>query len=233
MADSNGNLGEDYRGAAILYRRIGRSSAPHLAKLRISPNRLSTLGFLAGAAAAYFFSTGGYQDLLYGTFLYQLCIIIDYADGDLARLTKSTSHLGRWLESTFDLLREFLVIFGICWGLYAETPDVRTWILGFVLCGTNFMMDIQALTYDAYPFAKEDTHAMVSSSFIHRIAAHVLSMRTTRYLSSIPFALLDQMHGYLVFFCGYNILVYSLMTLRLGKIIRERDNQEARRRPKT
>ena len=125
-------------------------------------------------------------------------------------------------------MREFLVIFGVCWGLYAENPDNRIWILGFILCGTNYMMDIQALTYDTYPFAKQDTQSMVSSSFIYKLAAYVLSMRTTRYISSILFALLDQMYVYLVFFSGYNILVYVLMTFRLGKIIRERDNLETK-----
>lgn len=223
MNVSNEKYKGNEKGAAVIYRFVGYYLAKWLVRCSVTPNFLTMCGFIFGVAASYFFSLGGHFSLVSGAIFYQLCIILDYSDGTLARLTKTSSYLGQWLEAVLDPLREFVVIFGICWGLSHADMSVFVWILGFILCGTNFMMDIQVLSFESFPFANEEFKAVVSKSWVYTIASHLLTIRTTRYLFTMFFAVMDWMFLFLVLFSLYNILLFLIISWKVGMSVKLRD----------
>jgi phosphatidylglycerophosphate synthase len=207
----------------FVYRYIGIHLAWKFRNTKITPNQLTVLSFLSGLLAALFFSAGSYGYLICGTLLYQICIIFDYSDGSLARFKNLTSNLGLWLEAILDPLREFFVIFGVCLGLYSHTGNPMIWVLGFILCGTNYMMDIQTLTFESFPFAEKGMRAFAPKNRLYEVGKQFISVRTTRYLAIIFFAIIDRMYMFLVFFSIYNMLVFVLIAFQLGRVVKSQD----------
>lgn len=215
--------GERGRISVFLYRYLGVSVALKLRNTSVTPNQLSVVGFTFGILAAIFFSIGSYLYLIIGTLVYQICIILDYSDGSLARFKNMTSSLGEWLEWTLDPVRELFVIFGICWGVYSYTGNAMVWILGFILCGTNFMMDIQTITFESFPFAKKGINSFTPKNKLYKVGTQFIGVRTIRYLAIIIFAITNQMFLFLAFFSIYNILVFLLMVFGFGKIVKQNE----------
>ena len=219
-------LKEDEKGRIIasIYRYLGVAPALRLRNTSITPNQLSIIGFIFGMLSAFFFSVGSYPCLMIGLLTYQICIILDCSDGTLARLKNMTSFLGEWLEWVFDLVREFFVIFGICWGLYRLNTNAMVWVLGFILCGANFMMDIQTITFKSFPFTKKGINSFVPKNKLYKIGEQFVAIRTVKYLTIIFFAIINRMFLFLGFFSIYNILVFLLIAFSLWKITRQWEN---------
>ncbi|AIF69836.1 hypothetical protein PAP_07230 [Palaeococcus pacificus DY20341] len=84
-----------------------------LAKLGLTPNQLTLIGFLITLASAYYFSLGAQRVaaliLIFGS-------LVDALDGTLARLTGKTSRFGAFLDSTIDRVSDGAILFGIAYG---------------------------------------------------------------------------------------------------------------------
>lgn len=202
-----------------LFRYLGFNLALKLKGTKITPNQITIVSFIFGLLAAFSFIKGAYFYFILGALLYQISVIFDYCDGSLARLKDMNSFSGMWLDLNNDNLEEFLVIFSICWGLYAQMVDIRIWILGFILCGTSFMSDILLMTFKSFPFAKQEISSLVSKSKLHMIGRHFIHSRALRNLTIIFFALLNQMFIFLVFFSCYEALLLLVRMVSLGKTI--------------
>ena len=87
--------------------------AAALGRLGLTPNALTSIGFLgtcvaAFAAASQWWLVAGVLVLVFGIF--------DLFDGALARATGQVSRLGAFYDSTFDRAGEVIVYLGIIWG---------------------------------------------------------------------------------------------------------------------
>ena len=211
----------------FVYRFVGIHLAWKLKNTKITPNQMTILSFLSGFLCALFFSIGSYGYFMFGALFYQISIIFDYSDGALARFKDLTSDLGVWIVVIVDALREFFVIFGLCLGLYSHTANSMVWVLGFILCGTNYMMDIQMLTFESFHFAEQGIKSFAAKSKLYKIGREFISVRTTRYLAINFFAIIDQMYIYLLVFCIYNIMVFALIALQLGSIVKAQEKRKS------
>jgi phosphatidylglycerophosphate synthase len=81
-----------------------------------TPNAVSAVAMLIGAAAAAAFATGSRAGLIAGAVLLQAAFTMDCVDGQLARYTRTFSKLGAWLDSVFDRGKEYLVYAGLAIG---------------------------------------------------------------------------------------------------------------------
>jgi len=92
----------------------GRVPAKLFAKALLNtpftPVHITFLFALAGITAIYFIIEAQY--ILAAIFLV-LKSIIDAADGELARLRKKPSYIGRYLDSVFDLILNFVILYTI------------------------------------------------------------------------------------------------------------------------
>lgn len=207
----------------LIYRYLGVNLALKVKDTGLTPNQVSVISFCLGALAAYLFSLASYWYLVLGALFYQLCIVLDYSDGALARLKGMTSNLGMWLEYIFDPVREFLVIFGICWGLYSQNANAIIWILGFILCGMNFLMDIQMMTFESFPFAGKETSDFAAGNRLYQLGRYFVSVRAIRYFTITGFAVANQMLLFLLLFSVYGILVFLVLAFGVGSIVKGHD----------
>lgn len=79
-------------------RPIGFVEACICRSLHIHPNVITVISIIFGAASGYFFFPGNVSMVLIGTFLLFFANTLDSADGQLARMTRQYTMLGRVLD---------------------------------------------------------------------------------------------------------------------------------------
>ena len=100
--------------------RIARLGIRPLTGTRITPNQVTTLRLAVGVAAAAAFAEGGDPWRDWGAGLFLLSMVLDRADGELARLTGTTSAWGHKYDLASDALCNALAFFGLGFGLRAS-----------------------------------------------------------------------------------------------------------------
>lgn len=118
-------------------RRLSKPIALLFSRYRISPNSVTAFRSLLVMVAMYLFFKAELFTIFCAGLLIEFADILDYVDGDLARLMKRTSKLGEWMEyieNTFQGTLGSLLGFFIVWGIFRKTGDVNIWIVLFFLC---------------------------------------------------------------------------------------------------
>ena len=72
--------------------------------LRCSANITTLIALIVGLSASVFHVIFGYQIYHICFLLYFLSVIIDYCDGNIARLTNTPSFFGRFIDGLFDII---------------------------------------------------------------------------------------------------------------------------------
>ena len=88
-----------------------------LVPTRVTPNQLTTVRLLTGVAAAILIAIGDPRWVDIGAGIFVLSVILDRADGDLARQTGKTSPSGHRYDMIADALCNALVLAGLGVGL--------------------------------------------------------------------------------------------------------------------
>ena len=98
-------------------RSFGRFFALQLKETRFTPIHVTLLFGISGLLAIYCILN---QHYLAAAFFIILKSGIDAADGELARLKKTPSYVGRYLDSVFDIFLNFFFLMTICY--VSKTP---------------------------------------------------------------------------------------------------------------
>jgi CDP-diacylglycerol--glycerol-3-phosphate 3-phosphatidyltransferase len=104
-----------------------------IAKIGISPNTLTILGFLLSIAVAYLVARGM---LLGGGLLLLFSGWFDLLDGALARLTGRVTRFGALLDSSLDRFSEAIVLCGLLFfyhGSFQESVLIFATLIGSVM----------------------------------------------------------------------------------------------------
>ena len=101
-------------------RRVSRPLSRLFMKLGCSPNVITVLSMAIGLTGAVCFAAGSYRAGIVGALLFQLAVILDCCDGEVARLTFAESPLGQALDLVSDNIVHVAVFAGIAWGAYQE-----------------------------------------------------------------------------------------------------------------
>lgn len=107
-------------------RPFGKFLANQLKNTRFTPIHVTILFGITGLTAIYCILTKHY--LLAGFFIV-LKSGIDAADGELARLKNTPSYVGRYLDSVFDIILNFLFLMTIC---YVSKTTIWLALLAFI-----------------------------------------------------------------------------------------------------
>ena len=102
---------------------------------RVTPIHVTLLFGICGLIAIYFILKGWY--FFAGIFLV-LKSIIDAADGELARVKNTPSYTGRYLDSIFDILLNFLFLMAICYVSNTTFLNTLLAFIGIQLQGTLY-----------------------------------------------------------------------------------------------
>lgn len=85
-----------------VFRPLSFIVTPTLLRAGATPNAITVLGFMAGFAACGFFLNGSEEALAIGAGLYFISIVLDFVDGNIARLVDGATYFGKFLDSTVD-----------------------------------------------------------------------------------------------------------------------------------
>jgi hypothetical protein len=107
-------------------RSFGRFFAQQLQHTRFTPIHVTLLFGLAGLIAIYCILQ---QQYYFAAFFILLKSGIDAADGELARLKKTPSYSGRYLDSIFDIILNFMFLMTIC---YVSKTNIGLTLLAFI-----------------------------------------------------------------------------------------------------
>ena len=107
-------------------RTFGKFLANQLKNTRFTPIHVTLLFGVSGLISIYCIINGSY--FLAGFFIV-LKSAIDAADGELARLKNTPSYTGRYLDSVFDIILNFLFLMTIC---YVSKTSIWMTILAFI-----------------------------------------------------------------------------------------------------
>ena len=87
-----------------LHRRLSRPISRAAVGAGIGPNAITLASGLVGLASVATFAHGEVPAVLAGLLLYVAAVVLDHADGEVARLTLTESVLGEWLDIVVDTL---------------------------------------------------------------------------------------------------------------------------------
>lgn len=111
----------------------------------ITPNQISIASFLVGVLSAYFFLSGDYTSLIIGAALYHVSFILDCMDGKIARLRKTGTVFGMWVDYTLDRIRVVICAVALSIGQFQQTGDHTFLYLGFVIIALDSTRYMNAL----------------------------------------------------------------------------------------
>ena len=107
-------------------RPFGKLLANQLKSTRFTPIHVTILFGISGLIAIYCILTHQY---FWAGFFIILKSGIDAADGELARLKNTPSYVGRYLDSVFDIILNFLFLMTIC---YVSKTTIWFSLLAFI-----------------------------------------------------------------------------------------------------
>jgi CDP-diacylglycerol--glycerol-3-phosphate 3-phosphatidyltransferase len=110
-----------------------------LRKTKLTPDHLTVVGLLVGAAAAVAVGAG---QLRLGLVLVIAAALPDLLDGALAKASNSSSQRGAFFDSTVDRITDALLLGGIAY-YFAETRDPRLAVLPFAVSALASVISYQ------------------------------------------------------------------------------------------
>jgi hypothetical protein len=112
------------------YRPLGFLFVKLVYRTSITPNQITILSALAGLLAGVFLGIGSASALVVAGLLLVVYDVLDCADGQLARINKNGTRMGRILDGAADYLVSIAAYLGIGIGFASESSSpVVNWVL--------------------------------------------------------------------------------------------------------
>ncbi|MBZ0204623.1 MAG: CDP-alcohol phosphatidyltransferase family protein [Ignavibacteria bacterium] len=113
----------------ILYRPLAFLFVKATYSINLTPDRVSVAALLVGSTAGIMFGLGAFTFLAIGAVLYFTSNVLDCADGQIARLKKNGTKVGRIVDGVVDYVVSTFVFFGITIGLTSQyhAHNVNLW----------------------------------------------------------------------------------------------------------
>ncbi|UCB44758.1 MAG: CDP-alcohol phosphatidyltransferase family protein [Spirochaetota bacterium] len=105
----------------IFNRPLGFIAAKFFQKLGANPNIVTLISMIFGISSGVFFSRGKYPEILVGALLLEGWVILDCADGQLARMLNKSSQIGKTIDGLCDIAVHFSVFYGTAYALFIRT----------------------------------------------------------------------------------------------------------------
>lgn len=97
----------------LFHRRLSRPLSRLAVRRRLTPNQVTLLSLAVGVAAAWCFGQANLALALLGFALYTIAVVLDHADGEIARLTLTESSFGAALDVAVDTVIHALLVLGM------------------------------------------------------------------------------------------------------------------------
>ena len=130
-------------------------------KTRITPNHLTIGSLVTGMASGVFFAIGTHLSIFLAGLLYAFAYLFDLSDGQLARLSKKNSEIGKILDHVTDQFVHITVYIGFSI-LFIRFSHLSKFGVGLVIISFlslvfhAFLLDLYRTRYLAYHFDKKN-----------------------------------------------------------------------------
>ncbi len=124
-------------------------------KTRITPNQLTYSAFLVSIPGIVLIALGGYLNVVLGGLLIYLSVVIDVADGMLARSRGSGSIFGKYLDLFLDRVSDFLILLALTINKFRMTGN-KDWLIFGLFVLSMYMLQI-ILFYIKNLYLERDT----------------------------------------------------------------------------
>jgi phosphatidylglycerophosphate synthase len=231
----------------FLYRPLSFYLSVPFARFGWSPNQVTLFGFILALIGMIFLGSGTRTGAVAGSLLCFFQVLLDYVDGNLARLQKKGSHLGKFIDGIVDTFIASVLPIAVAVGVYTDyvrrgemAPAEAKWIL--VIGGiTGVAIALQSLLVYRLRAARfeassgtaqptSDRGAPVSSRTRSILGSIDHALRTEAFfmlLGLVLFALADALLAYLIIRCVARVSALAVETART-LVIARRDLGAAR-----
>ena len=141
------NRSNDGFFSVLVLRRLSKPITALSVRFGISPNLITFVSLLIGFYSAYLFSQ---REYVIGAILFQLSLIVDCSDGEVARYTRKFSNFGRWFDASTDRVKEYTVYAALAY----SAPDPM-WPWAIALMGLQTFRHLSDYTYSAISGSRE------------------------------------------------------------------------------
>ncbi|MFA4855166.1 MAG: CDP-alcohol phosphatidyltransferase family protein [archaeon] len=157
------------------YRKLSTRITMRLYKKGILPWQITLAAFAVALVGAGLFLFGQYPYLVAGVLLLQVSFILDCVDGEIARINKTGSPFGAWLDPTVDFYSTAAFMGAAAIGQYFLLNDAAFLIAGIPAVISFAMVSYMVSTRARY-VEKSDLKPTVGISSKRRIGNRGLSM---------------------------------------------------------
>jgi phosphatidylglycerophosphate synthase len=130
----------------VLYRPAAFAIVKVLYRTSITPNQITFSSIFVGLLAGVCFGFGHRAAVAAGAALFALSIVLDCADGQLARLKRNGTRMGRILDGLVDYFVDLSVCIGLAVGLAPEGDPVK-WILLLTAVAASYIVHSAVLDF--------------------------------------------------------------------------------------
>ena len=128
-----------------------RRLAQALAPTRVRPNALtlSAAGLILAASASVASGWHGWGADVVSALALGLALVLDTADGHLARLQGTASEFGRWLDGWLDEVGDMTLHAAIAWSAFARTGQPGWLLVGILYAAGKYVFMVGTMNADA------------------------------------------------------------------------------------
>jgi phosphatidylglycerophosphate synthase len=184
-------------------RRIARALAP----TRVRPNAvtLAASGLFLGGAAVVAFGPASAPAHLASAGALAAALVLDTADGHLARLQGTASDFGRWLDSNLDELGDMALHAAIAWAAYSRDGHPAWLVAGMLYAMGKYLFVVGASSGEALegPPARSDLPAIPARPGRLRSMALIAGHADVRWHLWIVLAAVGRLDAALVAYAVY------------------------------
>lgn len=131
----------------LIYRPLAFLLVVSVYKTKIKPDHLTLAAMFMGIVAGICYSFGTKEGCIAGALCYLLFNILDCSDGQLARIKKNGSSIGRLLDGIADYIAAIAVYFGIAAG-FSNHPDQPSYmVLLIAIAGISIIIQESLVDY--------------------------------------------------------------------------------------
>jgi phosphatidylglycerophosphate synthase len=197
---------------------LARQLAEFLRPTAVRPNAVTVAATAAMIVASACLALGSGPAAHVATAaLLALALVLDTADGHLARIQATASEFGRWLDVVLDELCDLVLHAAIAWSVFVRTGQTGWLILGLVYTIGKYLFQT-ATVEDRRPRMNAPLDVGPGRTGFHvrlRQIVHLLGHADVRWHAWILFALFGRLDVVLIFGAVY-------FPLRVGAILMRR-----------
>jgi len=126
---------------------LAQALADRLRPTIIRPNALTlaTAGLMLSAASLIAAGATGWLAQISIALALAAALVLDTADGRLARLQGTTSAFGRWLDQVLDELADMMLHAAIAWAAFCRDGHPGWLLLGILYASSKYLFQVQSL----------------------------------------------------------------------------------------